>query len=221
MEKPQKDKKSKAHIRYKIDGKGVPGATTVIGLRAKPALIKWANNLGLKGIDSAKFTDDKADIGTLAHLMIMNHFAGKETDTSDYTLNQIDAAENSLLSFFAWEKGKSIVPILIEAPMTSTVGFGGTVDLYCTLDGKKTLVDFKTGSGIYAEHYYQISAYVHLLTHNGHEVESARILNIPRSEDEQFKEEVYNNFVDGWEWFSTMLKIYEIEKRRGKGENSM
>lgn len=208
--------KARAHIRYKVDGKAVPGVTTVIGLRAKPALVKWANNLGLAGIDSSKFTDDKASIGTLAHAMILDHFTGKQTDVSDYTPNQVDAAENSLLSFYEWEKGKTIKPVLIEAPLTSTIGYGGTIDLYAVIDGVRTLVDFKTGSGIYDEHYYQLAAYKNLILESGQPVDQARILNIPRSEDEKFKEEVYTDFTIGWDWFSTMLKIYQIEQRRKK-----
>lgn len=208
--------KAKAHQRYKVDGKPVPGVTTVIGLRAKPALVKWANNLGLAGVDVTKFTDDKASIGTLAHQMILDHFMERKTDTSDYTPNQVDAAENSLLSFFEWEKGKTITPVLIEAPLTSTIGYGGTIDLYAVIDGVRTLVDFKTGSGIYDEHYYQLAAYKNLILEAGQPVDQARILNIPRSEDEKFKEEVYKDFSLGWEWFSTMLKIYQIEQRRKK-----
>jgi hypothetical protein len=208
--------KARAHIRYKVDGKAVPGVTTVIGLRAKPALVKWANNLGLAGIDSSRYTDDKASIGTLAHQMILDHFMERKTDTADYTPNQVDAAENSLLSFFEWEKGKTITPVLIEAPLTSTIGYGGTIDLYAVIDGVRTLVDFKTGSGIYDEHYYQLAAYKNLILEAGQPVDQARILNIPRSEDEKFKEEVYTDFALGWEWFCTMLKIYQIEQRRRK-----
>ena len=61
-------KASKAHIRYKLkDGTVVPGATTITGLLNKPFLITWANRLGLEGIDSTKYRDAAADIGTLAH----------------------------------------------------------------------------------------------------------------------------------------------------------
>lgn len=205
--------KTKAHIIYKYDGVRVPGVTTVIGLRAKPALVKWANNLGLQGIDSSKFTDDKAMIGTLAHEMILNHFKSVETDTSDYSKNQIDAAENSLLSFFAWEKGKQIAPVLMESPLTCPMMYGGTIDLYCQMDGQPTLVDFKTGNGIYDEHYYQLCAYRNLLLENEYDVKTAYILNIPRTEDESFHEKVYYDFDKGWEWFKAMLRIYQIESQ--------
>lgn len=203
--------KSKAHIRYKHNGVQVPGVTTIIGLRAKPALVKWANKLGLQGIDSSKYTDDKAMIGSLAHDMILCHFKGISCDCNDYSATQVSAAENSFLSFLEWEKGKDIEVLLAECPLT-TEGYGGTIDLFCMLDGVPTLVDFKTGSGIYDEHYFQLSAYHHLLFANGHQPGPARILNIPRTEDESFKEAVYTDFTLGLEWFNAMLKIYQIEK---------
>ena len=94
--------RSKAHIRYRLADKTiVPGVTTVLNLLSKPALVPWANKMGLQGIDTSKYVDDKADIGTLAHAIITDKLTGKETDTSDYSKNQIDLAENSCLSF--WE----------------------------------------------------------------------------------------------------------------------
>ena len=77
-------KKARAHTIYKLeDGTKVPGVTTVLGILNKPALVKWANNLGLQGIDSNKYRDEMADIGTLAHQMIVNYFNKVETDTTD------------------------------------------------------------------------------------------------------------------------------------------
>lgn len=56
-------KVTKAHTRYYLsDGTLVPGATTVTGLLNKPALVKWANNLGLQGIDSSKYVDKAARV---------------------------------------------------------------------------------------------------------------------------------------------------------------
>ena len=131
--------KTKAHIQYRSaiefqkngKGKRFPGVTTVCGILAKPALIKWANNLGLKGIDSTKFVDDKAAIGTLGHAFITDKMQGKETDTDDYTANQIDRAENCLLSYLEWNKGHAVEPILVEEPLVSeALRFGGTADMF-------------------------------------------------------------------------------------------
>ena len=113
-------KKSKAHIRYELpNGTKVPGVTTVLGVLNKPALVIWANRLGLQGIDSSKYRDEMADIGTLAHQMIVDYFKGEKTDTNEYSKSQIDMAENCLLSFWEWEKGHRIEVILAEAQLVS------------------------------------------------------------------------------------------------------
>ena len=79
MTKDKLKKMSTAHTRYKTsDGQIVPGASTITGLLNKPMLVKWANNLGLQGIDSSKYTDKAASIGTLIHYLVECHITKKE-----------------------------------------------------------------------------------------------------------------------------------------------
>ena len=209
--------KTKAHIRYKLtDGTIVPGVTTVLGILNKPALVPWANKLGLKGIDVKKYVDDKADIGTLGHAFVTDHLAGKKTDTSDYSQNQIDQAENSALSFWNWEKDHKIEHIFfVEEPLISEAHrFGGTQDIYCRINGKNELIDLKTGNGIYDEHMYQVAALKVLLEENGCPVDIARVVNIPRSEDEAFMEKVISEgqLEIGRQIFMSCLSIYNLKK---------
>jgi len=204
--------KSKAHQRYKLaDGTQVPGVTTITGQLNKPALIIWANKLGLQGIDSSKFRDDKADIGTLAHEMILAHLSKREADTSDYSKNQIDAAENSFLSYLEWEKQHTIIPILTEYQTVSVVHkYGGAFDFYGLIDEALEVVDFKTGSGIYDEMWLQVAAYGNLITDP---IQRYRILNIPRTEDESFKEEVKTDLSLHFEAFLKLLDFYYLNKQ--------
>jgi len=185
-------KKHKAHIVYKLkSGKRIPGATTITGELgwSKRVLINWANRMGLQGIDTTKYVDDKAAIGTLAHAMVTDYLRGIKTDTDDYSKNQIAAAENSALSYFEWAKEKKVEPILIEQPLVSEKYFyGGMADIFAKVDGLTELIDLKTGSGIYPEMVIQVAGYRQLLIENGHKVESVRILNIPRTGDESFVE---------------------------------
>lgn len=215
--------KTKAHIRYRSkvefydNGKGkiFPGVTTITGLLDKPALIKWANNLGLKGIDSTKYVDDKADIGTLAHAMITDNLKNEPTDTLDYAGKQIKIAENCVLSYLEWAKDKDIKPILIEEPMISeTYKVGGTVDIYAEVNGVKELIDLKTGNGIWPEHHIQVAAYAGILDENGHKAEKVRILNIPRHETENFQEVVLSKraLELNKHIFLNLVKIYNLKK---------
>ncbi len=208
--------KSKAHQRYKlVNGEGVPGVTTITGQLNKPALIIWANKLGLQGIDSSKFRDDKAMIGSLAHEMILAHLSKRKPETEDYSKNQIDAAENSFLSYLEWEKQHKIIPTLTETQEVSEkYRYGGTLDFYGLVDGIPELIDFKTGTGIYDEMWFQISAYGKLITDP---IQRYRILNIPRTEDESFEEEVKTDLFLHFEAFLKLLDFYYLNKQIKKG----
>lgn len=205
---------SKAHTVYKTsDGKRVPGATTVTGLLNKPYLIKWANNLGLDGIDSSKYTDEAAKVGTLAHEMIQADLTGEEIDKNQFSKEQIDLAENAVISFFEWKGRHKVEPIICEKPMVSDkMMFGGTVDCYCLLDGVPVLLDFKTGKAIYEEYFVQTSAYAELLRENGYPVEEVRILRVGRDETEGFEERAVKDTRKWFSVFENLLNIYYLKK---------
>ena len=207
-------RKSMAHVIYKLeDGTKVPGVTTVLGILNKPALVIWANRLGLQGIDSSKYRDEMADIGTLAHQMIVDYFNKVMTDTSDYSNNQIELAENCLLSFWEWEKGHKVEVIMAEKQLVSILyGYGGTIDCFCKLDGQPTLLDFKTGKAIYPEMLHQLAAYEQLLVEAGKPTEVTRILRIGRDEDEGFEERLIGDTSKHLEIFKHCLAIYNLQK---------
>ena len=206
--------KSRAHTIYKLeDGTRIPGVTTVLGILDKPALVRWANNLGLQGIDSNKYRDEMGDIGTLAHKMILNYFNKVETDTGDYSKNQVELAENCLLSFWEWENGHEIEVIMAEKQLVSSeYGYGGTIDCFCKLDGQPTLLDFKTGKAIYPEMFYQLAAYEQLLIETGERMFNTKILRIGRDADEGFEERVVVNTFNHFEIFKSCLAIYNLQK---------
>jgi len=233
-------KKTKAHIRYRLKptpdwkkGQIVPGVTTIVGVLNKPALIPWANKLGLKGIDVKRYVDDKADIGTLAHAMIIGELTKQPIDTSEYSQQQIDAAQNAVLSFYEWEKEHKLEILHAEQPVISErYGYGGQFDLLgnVSINGvtRFELLDLKTGSGIYEEAYYQLGGYL-LCLEDGHHNElpemefhlkpdQVRILNIPRSEDENFQEVILSGRMIelAKEMFLDCLSIYNRKKQIAK-----
>ena len=208
---------SKAHTIYKTsDGLRVPGATTIVGLLNKPYLITWANKLGLDGIDSAKYTDEAAKVGTLAHEMIQCYLQDMTPDYDQFSKVQIDLAENAVLSFFEWRKNHTIEPILCEEKFVSdSLGFGGTCDCYCKLDGVLTLLDFKTGKAIYDEYFVQVAAYKELLKENGYPVEQVMILRVGRDETEGFEHRSIAETDEYFRIFLDLLDIYYIKKELG------
>lgn len=210
-------KRAKAHTQYRLsDGTRVPGVTTVLGVINKPALIRWANDLGLQGVDSTKYVDETAKIGTLAHEMVQEYLGGPGWDRSAYNPGQIDLAENAVLSFYEWERRnvESFKTIFIEEQFVSeTNRYGGTVDWYGELNGEMWLVDFKTCKTLYPEHTYQTAAYWALLLEHGYRVDGARILRIGRSEDEGFDDKIIGReeIEDAYRVFDCALKLYQAK----------
>lgn len=208
--------KTKAHQRYRLKDKTiVPGVTTIIGILNKPALVPWANKIGLRGIDVKRYVDDKADIGTLAHALIIGELTGQKVDTSDYSQQQIEAAENACLSFYEWQKKHELIICEAEKELVSEkYKFGGRFDILGNIDLLRELLDLKTGSGIYEEAYYQLGGYLILLEEHKYIVDQIRILNIPRSEDENFQEIILSGrmMTLAKEMFLDCLSIYSRKK---------
>lgn len=209
-----------AHVIYKLaDGTRVPGVTTFIGILNKPALVPWANKMGLQGIDTNKYVDELADAGTLAHSMILNYYHGLDADYSHYSEYQIDLAQNSFKSFINWEKDHTIEPVVIEQPLVSELyKFGGTPDLLANVDGVPTLVDFKTGKALYPESSIQVAAYQKLLEEHEFYSDEVMILRIGRTDDEGFEVKPVKSLEANFVLFTHCLAIYELQKQLRKGE---
>lgn len=213
---PVAAKRSRSHTKYFAkDGTLLPGVTTILGVLAKPALVPWANKLGLAGVEVGKYVDSLAIIGTIAHDMICCHNRGAKYEPDGVSPDLVDRAENSFLSYLQWEKGKRITPILCEAKLVSEIhGFGGTCDMLADVDDMATLTDYKTGKAIYAEHVYQAAAYRILLRENGHKVDAIRILQIGRDETEGFSEKVVLDTEREEKIFLLCLELYKLRVGR-------
>jgi hypothetical protein len=205
--------KTKVHTIYKLaSGDRVPSVTTILGVLNKPALLDWAWRCGCDGLDYKAVRENAADIGTLAHYLVMCHLTSREPDTSEYSAQDIEQAETCLIKYWDWENGHKIEPILVEASLISEeYQFGGTIDFFGKVDGQPTLVDFKTGKAIYPEFFYQLAAYEHLLGEDGHLIEVTRILRIGRNEDEGFEERTIGKLDKQWELFLNCRNIYRLQ----------
>lgn len=212
-------KRVRAHTRYELeDGTRVPGATTVLSILAKPALIPWANRLGLQGIDVGKYVDELADAGTCAHYLIECHLGGIEADLAPFSDEQVGLARNSLSKFFEWEEQNKPEVVASELPLVSEkYGYGGTIDLIAVIRNRLEVVDFKTAKGLYPEHAHQLAAYVELARENGYPVKRARILRIGRTPDEGYEERQWpvKDLKANFELFKHALAIYRIQRRLG------
>lgn len=207
-------KKTRIHTVYKLkSGDRVPSVTTIIGILNKPALLAWAWQMGTQGLDYKVVRDTAGDIGTLAHYLILCDLKGEKPDTSEYSAQNIEKAETCLIKYWDWQKAHKLEPMMLETPLISEeYQFGGTIDFFGKVDNLPTLLDFKTGKGIYDEFFYQVAAYEQLLAEAGQVIEVTRILRIGRDEDEGFEERTIGKLDKQWQVFLNCLSIYNLQK---------
>jgi hypothetical protein len=207
---------NKAHISY-VDSmeQKIVGCTTALGILAKPALIPWAYKRGKDGLELYESRDKSANVGTIVHARIMGYFLGYEIDDYNISKEVWDLTEESMKSFYEWIKPRKVKPILVETPMVSEKHrYGGTPDVYGEMDDKLTLLDFKTGAGIYPDFFVQLAAYSKLLIENGYPHEKIIILNLPKSEGDSFQvQQVSVNSLElQFKKFMHCVEIYYLDK---------
>lgn len=222
-------KKTKAHQRYKLkDGTIVPSTTTIINMLGwnKNALVAWARREALAGNDPNKVRDKAADIGTIAHYMIECHLKNEEPDLSEYAQADIDKAENCFLNYLEWEKAHVDEVWHSELQLVSeSYKYGGTIDLVGVIDGKPSILDFKSSKGIYPEYKIQIAAYLQLYYENfnsghnsvlcGDHILTGHILRLDKNGD-GFEHHVLGKLTstlrDPWEVFLHCRALYDLRK---------
>lgn len=217
MKKTEQTKSTRnVKVSYKTStGEPVPGVTSILRLRAKDALVNWAFNIGKQNPDLPTvyaYVDDLARIGSCAHLLLDSHLKDKDCDLGDFTPNEVTVAKNSVARYFEWAQGKEIEVIEADGELVSDAHrFGGKFDVYAKVNGKFTVLDFKTGSGLYLENEMQVAAYAELLAEKGRQVDQCVLLRIGRTATEGFEERVLSEWGNQWLAFLALRQLYDIE----------
>lgn len=155
----------KSHITYRnAAGEKVPGVTTVLGMLNKPALLRWAWQLGKDGVELEKARQGAADVGTIAHALCEAYLRDMTFDASNITPEMLSKAETGFLRFLDfWDKEGLRVVATERAMVSERWQVGGTLDvLGQRKDGRLVLVDLKTSKGIYDEMLIQTATYAAL-----------------------------------------------------------
>ena len=95
----------------------------------------------------------------------------------------------AMWAFAAWERWSQSVnlkPIMIEQVCWSeNFGFAGTFDLMAEVNGRLTLLDWKTGKRVYAEAHLQNAAYRAAVREMGHgDIGAGMIVRLPKLESD-------------------------------------
>jgi len=200
------------HLYELSDGTLVPGVTTILSLLAKPQLIEWAWQQGLQGNDIHAIKEEAADIGTIAHGLIVRMLKGESIDLESISEN----AKTPLKAFLKWRENKVIEPILIETSLVShRYYYGGTLDFYGYINNELVLCDWKTTNTVQNTFLIQTAAYRHLLIENGYR-DPSRVLVVRFDKNSIHFEEVSKENTDiEFEIFKRLAEMYHLLKEVG------
>lgn len=153
------------HI-YEKDGKRYYSVTTILSVLGSKELMKWANSMGFKHIDSEKYTEDKAEFGTLVHAGLQKIIDPDAEVEMIQPKNAIHAYEANKCydSFERLMKNYKFETICTEKTLVShELRYAGTMDWVAKLDDKLTLIDFKTSKIVTFKYLLQLAGYMKLL----------------------------------------------------------
>ena len=155
------------HGYFNSDGVRVPGVTTIIGrFKESGALMHWAFKQGQSGASSLyEKRDEAANAGSLAHDMVFQRLNGDEVVIPDGTDKKIaEQAQQAFDAYLTWESMTKLEVIEQEMPLVSDqYNFGGTPDGIGRVNGKLSVIDWKTSNGVYQDYLLQLAAYNILL----------------------------------------------------------
>ncbi len=141
---------------YEIGAWWVPRVTAITSVVSKPALARYYEEY-LTLEEALDGLSHSADWGTLVHSTIQGVLCGNR--------QTVDASiAPSVRAFLDWKKGREFQ--LLEGPegverrvLDKDHKYAGTIDLVVMYEGKKGIVDIKTGSSLWDEYALQTAAY--------------------------------------------------------------
>jgi hypothetical protein len=232
---------------YTVNGEQVPGTTSITGIVDKSAPIKWWAVGEAKDYIMENFEDhidadnpfdevaiqELADSARTAHMSSSNKGINIGTlvhqyaeDYVQHLMNGIDEpefpnneeAQESAIEFLSWMDEHDVEPVATEQMVFHPdLGYAGTYDLKAFVDGELLVVDYKTGSGIYEEHYAQVTAYYEAekLRTDDETIDGIAIVRFPK-DSAGFEVETITDddeLDEHWEAFKGCKKVFDWQEQ--------
>lgn len=174
----------KPRRRYLLNGDEMDSVSSVVDSLSKPALIRWAEDHGVRGgvraermgelvdvpeeewvkrvdvlkLGATAIKDEGADRGHAIHAafeMLARH--GQVPKPSDYPEAWRPWVQGAVKAWMAMDPEPEVIETIVCNPEQ---GYAGRPDLIATVHGKRTLIDYKTGKGrVYDQAHYQTRGY--------------------------------------------------------------
>lgn len=173
----------KTNHSYKLDGKKLPGVTTLLGKSIpKGALMYWsAKSVAEWVIDNPDLLEQLRSMGRGPAIAALKEIPWQKRDTAATRGSEIHAIAEQVINgqtvqvpdhladhvdgYVHWLDGMDVQPVLTEHAVASRRwGYGGKFDAIVRIGrgrwaGRQALLDWKTSSGVYGETGLQTAAY--------------------------------------------------------------
>lgn len=208
---------------YFVDGKRVPGTTTIIGrFKESGALIAWAYKRGKDGLELYDSRDKAAELGTFVHDMVERYIKGGDPHDGIDSLTDDDrkAVMSAFEAFTEWFESNKFRVIGQEMQLTSKAYlYGGTPDaIALDAKGRLCLLDWKTSDGVYQDYLLQLGAYRILWNENNPDNQltgGSHLCRFAKAHGD-FAHHYYPNLDDAERGFLLMRELYDIDKELKK-----
>lgn len=153
---------------YKVNGKRVPGVTTILGNFTNPGgLVFWAFKQGKEHPEwNDPYGGGAAEIGTVCHSMVEQWIHGDDPNVALAVLdNEPEKRAGALKAyenFLEWWDMTGLRISATEVPITCSAGggYGGTLDaIALDRQDRVCVIDWKTSKSIYPDNLCQVAAY--------------------------------------------------------------
>ena len=138
----------------------LPSVTTFLDAYPKGSqYITWLKQVGMA---ASQILKEAGEVGSHVHDAIDIYVKTGELNFKDvngkftYTWEEWQIICRGM-EFFTIYKPEIIVHEFSFA--SDELGYGGTIDMICKINGEIWLIDYKSGNGIYESHFLQIAAY--------------------------------------------------------------
>lgn len=162
---------------YLIDDTWYPRVTSIISIKAKPALYKYYANLG-NYEEGERIKQKSAEEGTAVHEAIQAVMIGEELPENLETKAVVEAFKK----FTETTKIEADPEWIEKRIINNDDRYSGTVDSVVLLNGKLGVLDIKTSQAIYRDYNLQTAAYMTTIQKDLKDLSTRWILRIDQKQ---------------------------------------
>lgn len=205
----------------KNPGNWLPSVTLILDAYPKGyGFITWLKQVGM---NASLILDEASEIGSNTHNAIDQYVKSGELSFLSKDGNELFKWEEWLLICRAMEFFEVFKPEIIVHEFSfacDELGFGGTIDMICKINGKIYIIDYKSGNNVYDSHFLQIAAYTKAwnLLNPQYIIEESGILHLKANTRKTIEDKIQgrswkleqskNSIDDDFEYFQYTQKLW-------------